>query len=96
MPLRSKSSHAIYRKSFKQVGKRAPQAASHTDTSFKSKRVRVSAQSILHEAADGEAITARGQGVQVRLGVTAVIFWSVVALLCTTGAEGDVVAAPEF
>lgn len=49
-----------------QVGKRAPQAASHTDTSFKSKRVRVSAQSILHEIADGEAVTAKGLGVQVR------------------------------
>ncbi|CAM9843274.1 unnamed protein product, partial [Scytosiphon promiscuus] len=46
------------------VGKRAPQAASHTDTSFKSKRVRVSAQSILHELGDDDAVTARGQGVQ--------------------------------
>lgn len=48
-----------------QVGKRAPQAASHTDTSFKSKRVRVSAQSILHDLGDVDAVTARGQGVQV-------------------------------
>lgn len=48
-----------------QVGKRAPQAASHTDTSFKSKRVRVSAQSILHDLGDDDAVTARGQGVQV-------------------------------
>lgn len=48
-----------------QVGKRAPQAASHTDTSFKSKRVRVSAQSILHDLGDEHAITARGLGVQV-------------------------------
>eukprot|EP00903_Cladosiphon_okamuranus_P007123 g6921.t1 len=46
------------------VGKRAPQAASHTDTSFKSKRVRVSAQSILHDLGDIDAVTARGQGVQ--------------------------------
>ncbi|CAM9643721.1 unnamed protein product [Ectocarpus fasciculatus] len=46
------------------VGKRAPQAASHTDTSFKSKRVKVSAQSILHDLGDEDAVTARGQGVQ--------------------------------
>jgi Rix1 complex component involved in 60S ribosome maturation len=43
------------------VGKRAVKPHSHTDTSFKSRKVSVAAQSILTERVDGEASSARGQ-----------------------------------
>jgi Rix1 complex component involved in 60S ribosome maturation len=43
------------------VGKRAVKPHSHTDTSFKSRKVSVAAQSILTERLDGEASSARGQ-----------------------------------
>jgi Rix1 complex component involved in 60S ribosome maturation len=43
------------------VGKRAVKPHTHTDTSFKSRKVSVAAQSILTERVDGDASSARGQ-----------------------------------
>ncbi|CAN0329870.1 unnamed protein product, partial [Discosporangium mesarthrocarpum] len=65
--LRKKSktgSSADFKRLKAKVGKKAHKAANHTDTSFKSVRVRVTAQSVLSDLGDSDAIIARGQSVQ--------------------------------
>ncbi|CAM9764439.1 unnamed protein product [Choristocarpus tenellus] len=61
---KSKGGSSDFKRIKAKVGKKALKPASHTDTSFKSKRVFITAQSILSDLGDSNAVTARGQSVQ--------------------------------